>query len=284
MLERWLSAKRGKRVKIRVPRRGQGQELVDMASKNASLILEEEVDATRRIRAGLAEVGQVLDLLGPPRVLEAYDASNIQGKQAVGAMVVFQDGRPAKGRYRRFRISGKDHPDDYSMMRQILSRRILRYLKEPTSKAWALPDLILVDGGRGHLSVAAQTLEHHGVDLPVVALAKENEEVFAIGKPDPVSLSPNGLALLQAARDEAHRVALGYHRTVRTHHGLGSVLDGIPGLGPKRKKALLERFGSVKRIALASLEELAHTQGMNSNVAKAVSEHLRGLTGSPLEE
>jgi len=208
--------------------------------------------------------------------MEAYDISNIRGTAAVGSMVVFDNGRPKPAHYRRFRIKTVSGADDYAMLHEVLKRRFKRSSK--ASDSWAiLPDLILIDGGKGQLNAALSAIGESGVkSVPTISLAKENEEIFIPRKTEPIILprSSPGLQLLQRLRDEAHRFAIGYYQRVRKRETFASTLDTILGIGPKRKRALLKQFGSVQGIRQASEEELAATKGMTQSLAKRVKEYL----------
>ncbi|MBC7260017.1 MAG: excinuclease ABC subunit UvrC [Chloroflexi bacterium] len=291
VVESWLRQKRGHRVAVRVPRRGEQKALVEMASRNAAETLAHlraqwQADEAKWA-AALAELQQALGLPEPPTRMECYDISNIQGASATGSMVVFVKGIPRKSDYRRFRIKTVEGADDFAMMTEVLRRRLLR-LKSAESKeprlpgarpdSFALkPDLIVVDGGKGQLNAARRVMEELGVgDIALAALAKEREEVFVPDRPDPLPLPADSQAsfLLQRLRDEAHRFAVAYHRTIRQRTGLASSLDQIPGIGPRRRKALLTRFGSLDGIRRASVEELAAVPGMTRELAERVKDLL----------
>ena len=284
VVERWLSERRGGKVTLRVPRRGQKRKLLEMVEENARetlshLLAREQIERSRAL-ASLSDVQMQLGLQAPPLRIEAYDISNIQGVAATGSMVVFTEGMPAKGEYRRFKIRAVQGPDDYAMMQQVLRRRLRRAgtEKQATQMSWAvLPDLIVVDGGKGQLNAALEVLAEQGIEGPsVIGLAKAREEIFAPGQSQPVVLprDSEALHLLQRLRDEAHRFAIVYHKAVRRSQSLSSVLEEIPGVGPKRRRALLKRFTSLDALRQASLEELASVEGMNENVARKVLEAL----------
>jgi excinuclease ABC subunit C len=210
-----------------------------------------------------------LNLEKPPKQIEAFDISNIQGKDAVGSMVSFFNGKPKKSDYRHFKIKIKDTPDDFAMMREVVFRRYSRVLKENLE----LPDLILVDGGKGQLSSAVQVLQELGIkNQPVIGLAKRWEEVFIPGLSDPQNIPKRsaGLKLLQNIRDESHRFAINYHRKLRQKRLLKSPLDDIPGIGPKRKEKLLKSFGSLKKIKEASWEALSEKANIPKSVAQEI--------------
>ena len=282
VIEDWLQSKKGSRVHIQAPRRGNKKRLIDIVAENARQGLEhlkiKQMAAPTALAAALAEIEQELCLPRIPSRMEGYDISNIRGVAAVGSMVVFEEGRPKPAHYRRFKIKTVSGADDCAMLREVLRRRFRRSGNASAADSWAiLPDLILVDGGKGQLNAALAAIHESGVDsVPVASLAKENEEIFIPRRAAPVILphtSP-GLQLLQRLRDEAHRFALGYYQKVHKRETFASVLDTIPGVGPRRKRALLNRFGSVKGIREASEDELAATKGMTKGLAKKVKEYL----------
>lgn len=298
-IESWLGERRGSRVRFTVPRRGEKRRLVGMVSSNAAQVLEEErgrrADDAERAGKALEEVRAALSLPFPPRRIECYDISNTQGRQAVGSMVVFTDGRPAKGEYRRFRVRSVEGPDDYRMLREVLARRFRRTGGVPDgpdpdagSGFDQPPDLILIDGGRGQLQVALEVLEEAGLaHIPAFGLAKENEWLYAAGRPEPIILPRRSAALrlLQHLRDEAHRFAIGYHRKLRSRAGLASLLEEVPGIGPRRRKAITKHFGSLKAVGEASVDELAAVPGLNRALAEEVRSRLDGfLTGAEERE
>jgi len=280
ILQDWLSARRGSNVKIQVPRRGNKKQLVNIVAENARQGLEQlkikQLASPRAISAALEEIKRELDLPRLPARIEGYDISDIQGAAAVGSMVVFEQGRPRPAHYRRFKIKTVSGADDYAMLGEVLKRRFKR--GGQASGSWAVvPDLVLIDGGKGQLNAARTAMKEIGADsIPAAGLAKENEELFIPQKSKPVVLprSSPGLQLLQRLRDEAHRFALGYHRKLRKKQTFASALDTVPGIGPKRKRALIRRFGSVKAIREASLEELAVAKGMTPKLAKKIKEYI----------
>jgi excinuclease ABC subunit C len=288
VLEEWLASRRGGRVSIGVPARGEKRRLLRVVTTNAKEAfirhkLKRATDFAARSRA-LADLGSVLGLQDPPLRIEAYDISNIGPTAVVGSMVVFEDGLPKRSDYRRFDIKGVQGQDDFASMEEMLRRRFTRYLKErdePVEKrrkfAYA-PSLVVVDGGRGQLNVALRVLDDLRLEIPVVGLAKRLEEVYLPGQPEPL-LIPRGseaLFVLQHVRDEAHRFAVAYHRQKRERRALASPLDDVPGIGPARKRALLRRFGSMARLARASQEEIAATPGVGPALASEVKARLTG--------
>jgi excinuclease ABC subunit C len=282
IIEDWLRSKRGARVHIQVPRRGNKRQLVEIVAQNARQGLEQlkikQIATPKAINTALSEIKETLGLPTLPYRMEGYDISNIQGKAAVGSMVVFDQGKSKPPHYRRFRIKTVAGADDYAMLQEVLTRRFKRTGDTSTTNTWAvLPDLVLIDGGKGQLNAAREAMRDAGVEsVPVASLAKENEEIFVPGKRQPIVLlrSSPGLQLLQRLRDEAHRFAITYHQRLRKRETFASTLDTIPGIGPKRKRALLQRFGSVQSIRTASEEELAATRDMNRSLARKVKEHL----------
>jgi len=280
----WLRRLRGGPVRLFRPGRGYRADLVQMAVENARLALDQlhPAEERRRDRAAAAaqELAQALELPAPARRLECFDVSNLQGRQAVAAMAVFVDGLPEKAGYRKLRIQGATGPDDYAMLRQAIYRRYLRGRRDReegvVSGFSVFPDLLVVDGGRGQLNVALQVLEELGITLPVVALAKAEEEIHVPGRALPLRLPEDRPArqLLQRLRDEAHRFALGYHRGLRTQESLRLPWEDVPGIGPRRRSELLARFGSTAAMRAASVEELAQVPGMNRQVAQRLKDYL----------
>jgi excinuclease ABC subunit C len=279
-LQGWLQAKRGGAVSIQVPRRGSKKQLVDIVAKNAHQGLEQlkikQLASPVTLSAALEEIKEALNLPHPPNRIEGYDISDIQGAAAVGSMVVFDKGKARPAHYRRFKIKSVSGVDDYAMLAEVLKRRFKR--ADAASGTWAImPDLVLIDGGKGQLSAALAAMREMGADsIPAAGLAKENEELFIPRQSKPIVLPPSspGLQLLQRLRDEAHRFALSYHHKVRRRQTFASALDSVPGIGAKRKKALLRRFGSVKAIREASAEELADVSGITKSLAQKIKENL----------
>jgi len=279
VLSEWLGQQRGGRVELQVPQRGAKRKLVDTAADNAAqrLVLTQTKEMkTEVITSGLRELKQKLRLPKMPRRIECYDVSNIQGTLAVSSMVVLEKGRPKQAHYRRFRIKTVAGADDYAMIQETLRRRFKRGLTGGST--WAIiPDLVLIDGGKGQLNAALELRRELGLDsIPMASLAKANEEVFIPGDRKPVYMAKDSPALhiLQRARDEAHRFAISYHRRLRRKEGITSALDYISGIGPRRKKALLRKFGSIEAIRDASLEELSQTQGITPALARKVKDFL----------
>jgi excinuclease ABC subunit C len=278
-LSEWLEQQRKGKVKLQVPQQGAKKKLVDMATENAAqgLKLAQIKDMKGEvIKSGLKELKDKLHLPKLPLRIECYDVSNIQGALAVSSMIVLEEGRPKPAHYRRFRIKTVTGVDDYAMIQETLKRRFRRGVAD--EGAWAItPDLILIDGGKGQLNAALEVSQELGLhSIPMVSLAKENEEVFIPGRSTPVYISKDSLALhiLQRARDEAHRFAVSYHRRLRHKEVTASALDNIPGIGPNRKKALLKKFGSIEAVKEAPIEKIVQIQGMTLALAKKVKEQL----------
>jgi excinuclease ABC subunit C len=276
MIEDWLSSKREGKAKIIVPQRGDKVKLLEMASYNAQLSLNELLlqrsEAKKKVPVPIRALEKDLYLPIPPRKIVALDISNLGPSDAVGSLVFFQDGRPQKSQYRKFKIRTVEGQDDFAMMSEV----VRRYFSRLTDEKKEYPDLMLIDGGKGQLSSAAQTLNSLGINKQnVVALAKRLDEVFLPGRSDPLMIpkSSASLKLLQRIRDEAHRFAIEYHRKLRKKRTIQSELDQIPGIGPKRRNALLTHFGSVEKIKQATLEELLQTEGVNKKVAGNVYKH-----------
>jgi len=286
IIENWLQSKRGARVHIEVPYRGNKKQLVKIVAENAEQGLQQlklkQQASPSALAAALAEIERELHLPRLPLRMECYDISNIQGKAAVGSMVVFDKGRPKPSHYRRFRIKTVSGANDYAMLQEVLRRRFKRSSLQSsdtsTPDSWAiLPDFVLIDGGKGQLNTALSAMQEAGAGfVPTASLAKENEEIFIPQQAKAINLpgSSLGLQLLQRLRDEAHRFAIGYHRKIRKKETFASALDTVPGIGPNRKRALLRQFGSVQAIRNASAEELAATKGMSRSLAKKIKEYL----------
>jgi len=293
VIEEWLNTKRGgKKVKMVIPKRGHKRDLVKMAAENASETLSAlqaqwEADTHRQEQA-LGDIQEHLNLPVPPNRIECYDISNTQGTAITASMVIFEQGVPKKAHYRRFNIRSVAGPDDFASMEETLRRRFNRWrttqqeTKEPGTKPdlsfSTLPDLLIVDGGKGQLSRAVKVLEDFELTdkIPVAGLAKREEEIFMPGRDRPILLprKSEGLYLVQRIRDEAHRFAISAHRKRRAKLGMASILDAIPGIGPTRRKALLQHFGSIEAIRQATEDELANAPKMNPGLAEAVKTHL----------
>jgi len=317
VIEEWLKEKKGSKVYLKVPRRGDKLKLVEMAARNALQTLEQynaELERKQAMTTGaVAELQQYLGLEKAPDRIECYDISNIQGAETVASMVVFEAGEPKNSEYRRFKIKTVEGPNDFASMQEVIGRRFKRAAgNRPSATSYQppvegrlsvagnaaievsrettncelrttgfnkLPDLVIIDGGKGQLNAARAVMKELGFEaIPTYGLAKEFEHLFREGQPDPIILPRNSKALylIQRIRDEAHRFAITYHRKLRDKRNLRSVLDDIPGVGSKRKQALLKHFGSLAKIKKASLDELADAPGMNRTVAQEVWEFFQG--------
>ncbi len=283
IIEDWLKSKRGSRVRLQVPHRGNKKQLMDTVAENARQALLQQrikqLSAPTALNTALEEIKRELNLPLLPLRMEGYDISNIQGRAAVGSMVVFEQGKPKPAHYRRFKIKTVPSADDYAMLQEVIQRRF-GHIKRgaAVSDSWAImPDLVLIDGGKGQLGSVVKAMRQAGADsVPVASLAKEREEIFIPQRAKPISLpytSP-GLQLLQRLRDEAHRFALSYHHKVRNKQTFASELDAIPGVGPKLKRSLLRHFGSVPAIREATLDELSSAKGVSRNLAQRIKEYL----------
>ena len=275
LIAEWLTEKRGKAVRLEIPQRGKKRELVSMAEENAQFSLRTELDKGETANRLLEELRSALQLKRFPRVIEGFDISNISGTHSVGSMVSFVNGQADKSRYRKFKIARVEGVNDYAMLKEVIERRYARLLKEEKP----LPDLVLVDGGRGHLNIAREALEGLNimgqVDLACIAKGKyrnrvETDEILLPDKKEPALFSENSPPrfLLQRVRDESHRFAISFHRKLRDKGGLSSPLDSIPGIGKKRRLMLLKKFGSLEKIRSASLEDLKTVPGITESIAE----------------
>ncbi|MEA2538477.1 MAG: excinuclease subunit [Chloroflexota bacterium] len=281
LLEAFLSERRGGPVHLRVPQRGEKRQLMALAVRNAGETLAREqvrwlADQGKTLGA-LRELADALGMADPPARIECYDISNFQGDQSVASMVVFEDGKPRTGDYRRFRIKTVQGANDFASHQEVLRRRFRRAKagEEGSEEElrWRLPDLVIVDGGRGQVSAAAEVLAELGLDdLPLAGLAKEREELFLPGRSEPILLpaTSQALYLVQRLRDEAHRFAITYHRDLRAKASVRSAFDDLPGVGPKRRRALLRVFGSVKRVRDAPVEQIAAVPGIGPAMAARI--------------
>ena len=307
IIEQWLRNQRGQKVMLTVPRNGQGQELVAMAEENARVTLSSLkaqwlADENKQMGA-VAELQDALNLANPPLRMECYDISNTQGTNSVGAMVVFERGAAKKSDYRKFKIKTVEGANDFASLQEVLRRRFTRLLEAKSKanedatarqrgdaemkkisarakadEAWArMPDLVIIDGGRGQLGAVHEVLGELGIEgVNLISLAKQEEEVFVPGRDESLRLQKNSeaLKLLQRIRDEAHRFGITYHRSLRTKKGLASQLDAIAGIGPRRRRALLARFGSLDKIRAASVDELMTVEGMTRTAAQKLKDNL----------
>lgn len=288
IVQQWLRNRRGGAVSLDVPKGGDKLRLIEMAATNAEQALETmrlELEAKEAWgEAAMAELAEALDLPTPPIRIEGYDISNIQGTAPVGSMVVVENGQPAKGEYRRFKIRyHPESPDDFAMMHEVLLRRLKAYA-DGDPKFAKLPDLIMVDGGKGQLGAALAARDSLGLTVPMVGLAKRLELIYRPTLVDgtyeyeaiELPVASPGLLLLRRLRDEAHRFALSFHRKVRDKRMTGSAIEEIPGIGPRRRRLLLRTFGSIEGIRRASVDEIAAVPTMTRRLAEQVREHLGG--------
>jgi excinuclease ABC subunit C len=296
-LEALLAERAGRRVVVRTPKRGSRRELVGMAAKNAELGLARRLEARESIEAALAELHERLGLADLPRRIECYDVSNLQGALAVASRVVFEGGQAVKAAYRRYKIREAKGGDDLACMREVLERRLARIETEP------LPDLLVVDGGKGQLGVATALLRDRGLEVDHLGIAKQRDEespsprvrrsgglkaerIFLPGRKDAVRLVPSsrGLLLLQRVRDESHRFAIEYQRSLRRKVGLQSILEELPGIGPGKRRALLRRMGSLRSVRSASVQDLCEVPGISRRDAETIHDFFRAADGSALGE
>ncbi len=281
LLETYLSERSGRRVKILVPKKGEKERLVELAEKNASMVLQkdaEKIAAEEKKTKGAAD--EIAELLGLPELgrTESFDISNTAGFASVASMVVFENGRPNKAEYRKFRIKTVQGPDDYASMREVLMRRFshgLKELEEGTEEKFSkFPDLILMDGGKGQVNIAEQVLDELGIAIPVCGMVKDDKHhtrgLYFHNEELPMNQHSEGFRLLTRIQDETHRFAIEYHRSLRGKEQVHSILDEIEGIGPTRRRALMKAFGSQEAIREASEEELAAVDSMNAAAAHAV--------------
>jgi excinuclease ABC subunit C len=283
-LESWLSERADSRVAVRVPQRGALRDLLAMAQSNAELGLKHRVEAQESVAAALAELGEALDLPAPPRRIEGYDISTLHGTLTVGSRVVFQDGVPDKSGYRRYRIREAPPEDDYACLREVIGRRLARADREP------LPDLLLIDGGKGQLAVVSAALADAGISAPAASIAKEKDEfspsprvkrsgglkaerVFLPNRKDPILMPPSSraLLLLQRVRDESHRFAIEFQRKLRSKQNFASILEELPGIGPGKRRALVAALGSLRAVRDAPISVLSQVPGISQRDAQTVA-------------
>ena len=300
LVRNWLRERREGAVRIVCPRRGQQKKLMDVVAENAVQGLAQHrikwLNNSDVLQQAMSELEEELSLPALPLRMECYDISHVQGTNLVGSMVVFQDGRPRTSHYRRFQIKSVDGVDDYASMQEMLRRRFKRLADlrserraiaadadgdaegQKDMSAWGIePDLVIIDGGKGHLSAALEVMLELGLDdVPLAALAKENEWLFVPHTSEPIELPRNsqGLYLVQRIRDEAHRFAITYHRNLRSKSSLKSSIDMVTGIGPKRKRMLLRRFGSIQGIKDAPVDEIAAVPGLTRSLAVRLKQTL----------
>lgn len=288
ILEQWLTEKKESRVYLKVPKRGQAKELVELVGRNAlEALTKQELEDSyqqQRTTGALEQLQQMLGLSRLPQRMECYDISNTQGTESVASMVVFVDGKPKKDQYRRFKIKTVEGANDYASLREVLLRRFRRGLEEQADentegKFHILPDMIMMDGGRGQVNIALQVLQELGLDIPVCGMVKDNHHrtrgLYYQNEEISIDTQSEPFLLITRMQDEAHRFAITYHRSLRGKRNLTSILDDIPGVGEKRKKNLLKHFGSFTKIREASVEQLAEADGISKAVAEEIYTYLR---------
>ncbi len=288
VIAKWLSEKRGKKVMIRVPKKGEKERLVELAKKNADMVLEQDKERIKREErktiGALKQIGSWIGLEHLIRI-EAFDISNISGFESVGSMIVYENGRPKRNDYRKFKIKWVKGANDYASMEEVLTRRFLHGLEERQKKEeigedtrlgsfTVFPDLIMMDGGRGQVNIAVSVLEKLGLNIPVCGMVKDDHHrtrgLYFNNVEIPIDRHSEGFHLITRIQDEAHRFAIEYHRSLRNKGSVHSILDDIPGIGPTRRKALMRHFESLEQIKDASIEELKGIEGMNEKAAKSV--------------
>lgn len=293
ILEKWLTARKGGRVYIRVPKKGAKEKLVELAAQNASLILSQDKERIRREEGrtigAMKEIAALLDLDDVSR-MEAYDISNISGFANVGSMVVFEKGKAKRSDYRKFRIQSVSGPDDYACMKEVLTRRFLHGMEEKEEldrrqvdhqfgSFTKFPDLLMMDGGKGQVNIALQVLSELHLDIPVCGMVKDDNHrtrgLYYQNVEIPIDTRSEGFKLVTRIQDEAHRFAIEYHRSLRSKAQVKSVLDEIPGVGPARRKALMRHFGSINEIKDASVEKLCEVQEIPEHIAKQIYDFFR---------
>lgn len=276
LIEEWLHAVTGHKVSIRVPQRGDKKRLLEMIMENAHLLWKERYEKDLRLEEMLVHLSKVLEMEVVPHRIECYDISHLAGQETVASMVVFTDGLPDNSAYRRFKIK-QDQNDDFASLREALRRRF-NQAREQNPAFLPEPDLIVIDGGLGQVNTVRAVLDQMGVDIPLISLAKKNEEIYRPHRSEPLVLPrrDESLRMLQHLRDEAHRFAIQYNRLRRASKMTSSALDNIEGVGPQRRRALLKHFGSVNQIRAASMEELKAAPAMNAGVARRVYEYFHG--------
>ena len=279
IIEEWLSGRRKQKVHIRVPKKGTKEKLVELALENARMVLAKDRERIRREEGRtIGAVHEVEEWLGLKNVvrMEAYDISNISGFESVGSMVVYEKGRPKRSDYRKFKIKWVQGPNDYASMEEVLTRRFTHEGKDEFDSFSILPDLIVMDGGRGQVNIALKVLNELGISIPVCGMVKDDHHrtrgLYFNNVEIPIDTSGEGFRLITRIQDEAHRFAIEYHRSLRSREQVHSILDDIPGIGDTRRKALLRKFKSVENIRDASEEELAQTESMNARSARQVYE------------
>ena len=284
LLEKWLTDKKGSRVYIRTPKRGDKEKLVELAAKNAQMVLDQDREKIKkeegRTIGAMKEIAELLGLPGASR-MEAYDISNISGFQSVGSMVVFEKGKPKRSDYRKFKIKTVEGPNDYASMHEVLTRRFSHGIEELEANGGVIedsftkfPDIIMMDGGKGQVHIAKQVLSELGLHIPVAGMVKDDHHrtrgLYFNDVELPIDAHSEGFKLITRLQDEAHRFAIEYHRSLRSKGQVHSFLDDIDGIGPKRRKALMKKYVSAEKMAQASIEDLMETEAMSKEAAENV--------------
>ena len=294
VISKWLSEKRGSKVRLRFPKKGAKEKLVDLAARNAEMVLSQDKERIKREEGRtIGAVKEIAALLGMDRILrmEAFDISNISGFENVGSMVVYEKGKPKKSDYRKFKIKSVSGPDDYGCMKEVLTRRFIhgmeeskelkeKDIEEQYGSFTRFPDLLLMDGGKGQVNIALQVLEELKLNIPVCGMVKDDNHrtrgLYYNNEEIPIDKHSEGFKLITRIQDEAHRFAIEYHRSLRSKEQVHSILDDIPGIGPARRKALMKAFVNIVDIREASVEELARIPGIPENVAKDIYSFFHG--------
>lgn len=293
LIAQWLESRKGKKVRIVVPKKGTKEKLVELAYQNAKLVLLQDKERIKREEGRtIGAVKEISQLLGMENInrIEAFDISNISGFQSVGSMIVYEKGKPKRSDYRKFRIKGVKGPNDYASMEEVLTRRFVhgmneqeerenRQLEQDYGSFTRFPDLIMMDGGRGQVNIALEVLAKLNLEIPVCGMVKDDKHrtrgLYFHNQEIPISRDSEGFKLITRIQDEAHRFAIEYHRSLRSKGQVHSVLDDIPGIGPARRKALMKHYKGLEGIKEASVEELSQIESMNEKAAKQVFEFFR---------
>lgn len=274
LIQRWLCEKANKKIEILLPKRGEQKDLVDMCVKNAVDNLSQKAEINSREMSALSELSRLLGLKKPPRIIEAYDISNTAGDENVAGMVTFRDGKPFKSHYRMFKIKGFVGQDDYRSMAEVLDRRFTEYEKGENEGFSVLPDLILLDGGKGQISAVEPVLKEHNIDVPLFGMVKDSKHktraIAANGGDISIKANRSAYSLVTSVQDEVHRFAIGYHKKRRTKKMLDSELTSINGIGKAKAAALLKHFKTLKAIKTANLEQLSEVKGINADLAQKI--------------
>ncbi|MFR3036981.1 MAG: excinuclease ABC subunit UvrC, partial [Blautia hydrogenotrophica] len=284
IIQEWLTQRRGQRVYLRVPKKGTKEKLVELAAENAWMVLSKDKERIKREEGrtigAVKEIESWIGLKGVQRI-EAYDISNISGFESVGSMVVYEKGKPKRSDYRKFKIKWVQGPNDYASMEEVLTRRFTHESDKEYDSFALLPDLIMMDGGRGQVNVALKVLGNLNLQIPVCGMVKDDHHrtrgLYYRNQEIPIDTSSEGFRLITRIQDEAHRFAIEFHRSLRSKEQVHSVLDEIPGIGPARRKALMRKFKSLEAVRDASLEELIQTEAMNERSARQVYEFFHAI-------